>query len=74
MYSFGSSQLYDHGNNSLIFYYRGMRETGRGFLFFPPGSQFPKEMKPIPSSCEEGEVKQSQTQGVLPSGRATFLR
>lgn len=30
-------------------------------------------MRPIPSSCVEGEVKQSQSQGVLPAAGATFL-
>lgn len=74
MNSFGSSQLCDQGNNSLIFYYQGMRETGRGFLFFSPRSQFPKEMRAIPSSCVEGEVKQPRSQGELPAERATFLR
>lgn len=71
---FGSSQFCDQGNNSLIFYYQEMRETGRNFLIFSPGSQFPKEMRPIPSSCVQGEVKQPQSQGVLPAEGATFLR
>lgn len=72
---FGSSQFCDQGNNSLIFYYQVMRETGRGVLifFFSPGSQFPKEMRHVPSSCVEGEVKQSQSQGVLPAEGATFF-